>query len=464
MADTVPIMVGDSYLPLFQDRVRDKFVLIEGRRGTAKTRSILTLLVCRAIRYPKSRWLLWRRTRVRLAETVQETLEDQVLPLFRIPFRPIDRSSRTHYDLPGGSKFLLMGMDDTARGQSLEIAGGYGAEAGEVTNKDVVLSLVGAMRQDCGVPYHQMICDVNPVEPTHWSNQIAAPAGNELRAIRNPEDYRRLLAFNAAPPPEGRWKRIITTPYDNPGYFNPKSWEWTPRGKSYYDGLGHLTGHQRKRWLDGLWAAREGVVFPEFDSEAHVIDDFEPPTDWPMVLAFDPGYGTTAVLWIAIAPDGSHFVVDEIYEGGKSMEAHCSEIHRRNKAAGRNVRRYFGDPNEMFSTRAQGPSCAKQALDYGLRFVPWPADKGSAFDAGVEHIRHVLANGLKSPPVSPRLYICRKCIGLQNNLSAWAYKRNANGELLPGADSYEKMNDHAIDCLRGTLQSNFLERALRSGE
>ena len=57
-------------------------------------------------------------------------------------------------------------------------------------------------------------------------------------------------------------------------------------------------------WLDGLWAIAEGAVFEEdFDANVHVIDDFEPPSDWPIITCYDPGYDTTAVEWMAGAPD-----------------------------------------------------------------------------------------------------------------------------------------------------------------
>ena len=63
------ILLSDSYLPLADWSIRDGFVLIEGRRGTGKTRAILSILLARALAYPGSRWLLARSTRTRASST-----------------------------------------------------------------------------------------------------------------------------------------------------------------------------------------------------------------------------------------------------------------------------------------------------------------------------------------------------------------------------------------------------------
>jgi hypothetical protein len=454
MTETHAIEVGDSYLGLFDGgAVRDQFVLIEGKRGTAKTRSILTALVCRALKYPGSRWLLSRSTRTLLSDTVLVTLAAQVLPLFRLKIPKGNPENWHRIELGNGSEFIPMGLDDPSRGQSREVAGIYVAEGVEIPLLNTITSLAGAMRQDCGVPFFQCIVDCNPGSPNHPLNLAAESVPDTMRKIHSLAEYQRLVEHNQRPSATpGKWKRIVTQHYDNPGYFDPAAWKWTSLGAQYLKTLENLTGHFKARWLYGLWKAAEGAVFPEFDPDVHVCDDFEPPSDWPMVLAFDPGWGTTACLWVAVSPNGCFYVIDEIYEGQKSMEEHCEEIKKRNRDAGRHVVQFFGDPNEMFSSRAQGPSCADQASKYGIRFVPWPADKGSSFTAGVEAIRHVLSAG--------KIRVCRRCTGLQSNFSAWSYKKNAKGEMLEGADQYEKGNDHAMDCLRGVLSSGRLTQGV----
>jgi hypothetical protein len=456
---SVRLSIGESYVPFIRGTQRDDFVFIEGRRGTAKTSSILKIILKRAIECPGSRWQIARSTRVRLTDSVLNTLDKQVLPALGLPVPTASGAHRTGYDLPNGSRLIFVALDDISRSQSVEIDGGYISEAVEIDNRDAAFSLAGSMRSHgVYVPFRQMLIDYNPGAPSHWVNKEGEDVPDSLRCIETPEDYLRTLAHNAAPAKGGKIKRIITSWPDNPGYFDTAKWELLPEGKDYIRRLGFLSTVMQKRWIKGLWSANVGTVFPEFDRDTHVIDDFEPPSDWPQALGFDPGYGTTGVLWMCRSPDGGIIAYDGIYEGGKSMEEHCAEINRRNKLYGRNVLRSFGDPNEMFSSRAQGPSCANQAKKYGLRFLPWPADKGSAFDAGVEAVRHLLANAAKSPAESPYLRVCRRCKGLIDNFESWAYKTNAAGDLRSGADQYEDANDHALDPCRGVIQSGFLQR------
>jgi hypothetical protein len=61
----------------------------------------------------------------------------------------------------------------------------------------------------------------------------------------------------------------------------------------------------------------------------------------------------TAILWVAIAPNETIFIVDEIYKSGRSIQEHAREIKAKN--SGRKVRLHYGDPQHMFSKTAQSP-------------------------------------------------------------------------------------------------------------
>ncbi len=119
---------------------------VEGNRGSAKTRSILTILILRALRWPKSRWALWRSSRSRLTETVLETLETQVLPLFAMSVPHVQ--NRTRYTLPNGSMLIPIGLDDIYRGTSAQFAGGYLNEGIEIGTLAEVESLISTLRQN----------------------------------------------------------------------------------------------------------------------------------------------------------------------------------------------------------------------------------------------------------------------------------------------------------------------------
>lgn len=431
----------------------DPEVLVEGRAGTGKTTGILMKVAHIAASYPGSRILLCRETRASMTESVLVTWEKSILGLDHpLVLNGPRRDYRDSYDFPGGGTVVIGGLDKPAKLFSTEWDMVYVAEAIETSENS--WELFGRAMRNHKVPYQQRIADVNPGPPDHWLNARADACGNEFRTVRTLADYVRTQGYNRKPR-DGKMKRMVSLHQDNPAYWDMEAWDWTENGKLFISELKSMSGHRRKRMLDGLWVAESGVVFPEYDEDVHVIDDFEPPRTWPQILCYDPGYGTTSVLWLAISPDGGIFAYDQIYEGGRSVQYHCQEILRRP----RNIARYFGDPNEMFSNRAQGVSCARQALECGLRFVEWPADSGAAFDAGVDMIRAYLENTTNGKK-SPYLQICRRCTGLRSNFQNWSFKRNSAGELVAGADKYEKGNDHAMDCLRGGLSSRFLQKSL----
>lgn len=439
------IMTGDSYLPLWQGQHQDRFVLVEGRRGTGKTRAILTYLVAQAIRYPGSRWMLARSTRTLLSATVLQTLYRQVLPLFGIP-RPAASPSQVDVIPVHGSFLVPMGMDTISRNQSAEFSGGYVAEATEIALQDDVTSLTGAMREASGVPYHQIIVDCNPGAPGHWLNKVAEPAGNELRVIETQADYRRTLRHNRRQVAEGGpWKRIITHTADNPYYWDAPAWQPTKAGAEYLAGLKQLTGHLRDRWLYGLWTAAEGNVYAEFSEQQHVIEPFDVPADWPWWVMFDPGKDhPCGVSWITRGPAGCLYIADEMYGSGHEIRDVVKHIEERRP--GRSVVRLMGDPQMVASnTMYAEKSIAAQFRDFGLTLATWPRT-GRNSAAMVEAVRTLLTT-----KPEPMLKVFRSCPNHIMEFQSWRYKRTAAGELPPGDDQFEDKDNHLMDCVRGGI-------------
>jgi hypothetical protein len=458
------LVIGASYIPLLDGTLQDQFVLIESRRGTGKTRAILTVMVARALQHPGSRWLIVRSSRTRLTDSAIATFVDQVLPLFGLPVPACSREQISTYTFPadrGGAQFIFQGLDDPNRQQSVECAGVYVVEGVEIHSIDVITALAASMRQACvpPLPFFQCIVDCNPGAPGHSLNQVAEAAGDDLRIVATKEQYQRVLEHNRAPAPEGKWKRIITHHADNPGYFDVVKWIWTKAGEQYLKTLSFLTGYLRNRWLYGLWSAAEGVVFPEFDESIHVVEDFAPPADWPWFVGWDPGFAhPTGIPWVCVDPLGDLYVGDEIYEGGKSIAQHAETVLK--KCVGRTIRRKFGDPHEFFSRRAQGESCAVQASNAGLgTFTPWAAQEKTAM---VNAYRQLLQNSVTLAQTGQRkgvcLYVMRRCKNTIMEHQSWAFKKNAKGELPEGDEKYEDANNHLVgDPLVGMVATGQLK-------
>jgi hypothetical protein len=287
--------------------------------------------------------------------------------------------------------------------------------------------------------------------------------------VQTVADYQRLLAFNRSPASPGKWKRIVTKIQDNVGYFDLQNWVLRPLGRAYLDTLSHLTGHLRRQWIDGDWVAAEGIVYPEFDADRHVIPYFPIPRDWPCILAEDPGFDhPTAIIVAAVAP---YSVAWQEPETNKEHRVHklffCGEIVRRNTSVEQdaddirkllmpkfNIVKMLGDPHYMFSRNKHnsGVTIAAQRRKSGHRFVPAPAASSQAdIAAQVELVRF----GLRSSDErgEPLYQVFDTCPYLINSFQTWGYERNAAGEITGGEDRFAEEAKDEMDATRMIVSS-----------
>jgi PBSX family phage terminase large subunit len=417
----------------------DREILLEGRAGTAKTTGICTKILHNCRKYPGSRHLICRETRTRLTESVMVTFE-RLLGETHPEVMRVKRLQRHSHRL-WGSEVVWGGLDEPERLFSTEWDTVYVNEANEISLE--AWELFGRAMRHGKMPYQQRVADVNPTFPGHWLNKRASACSDALRRIVTREDYNRLQAYNHGPQP-GIMRRLVSVHQDNPGYWDMERWGYTPKGKEYIEEvLAKMSGHLRQRMFEGLWRAASGTVYPEFSVDRHVIAPFPNgvPLDWPIFAGWDPGYDhPTAILFIAVAPNGALYVIDEIYEGGKAVSEHCKTIRARN--ACRTVRRYFGDPQHAFSSTAQSPeSIASQAKKCGIRMTPWP--RSTDVEAMVNAVRQLLVEG--------KLKVFSTCTNTIDEFQAWRYKRTSKGEPPAGDDAFEDANNHAMDVIKGLV-------------
>lgn len=78
----------------------------------------------------------------------------------------------------------------------------------------------------------------------------------------------------------------------------------------------------RRRLLEGDWNINEGIAFPEFIRELHIIPPFEIPAHWFRFKGIDYGYAApSACMWCAVDPsDGTIIVYRELYQSGLTGE------------------------------------------------------------------------------------------------------------------------------------------------
>jgi len=276
-------------------RCRALQLLVPGPAGTGKSRCTLEKQNAFLLKYPKTRGLLVRKTRVSMTETTLVTFENYVA--VGIQTTNQQRKNRTSYNYPNGSTLVLGGMDNPERLMSSEYDFIVVPEATELTENDLEM-LLTRLRNGMG-PYHQLIAECNPAAPTHW--------------LRRRVD-------------RGVMVEIPSVHKDNPKFWDGLN--WTAAGKAYMETLSaSLSGHRRARLLDGKWAAAEGLVYPEFSRDTHVLTTNVVPDSWRRIVSIDFGYVHPFVAqWWAIDEDGRMYLYRELYRSQRIVADHAKQI------------------------------------------------------------------------------------------------------------------------------------------
>lgn len=265
----------------------DTVVAVVGPAGTGKSFAALYKMHTLALSKPGFRGLLARKTRASLSTSGLVTYERFVLgPGNPILYSGGSRVHRHSYVYPNGSELEIGGLDPTNIDKILssEYDVIFVQQAEQITRPDYE-TLITRLRSGV-LGFEQLVLDVNPAGAKHWIKQ-------DIDA--------------------GKIRHLKSVHKDNPRYFDGN--EWTAEGLRYLAKLDMLTGVRRKRLLLGEWATPEGAVYPQFDSEVHMVDRFAIPDEWPRFMSIDFGYTNPFVcLWAALNPiTRDLYVYREIY-------------------------------------------------------------------------------------------------------------------------------------------------------
>jgi len=291
-------------------------VLVEGPRGTGKSRQIMALLRAFCESFPGCRGYIIRNKRASMGGTTLVEWEKALGP-GHPALRGADKSKRAFYRFPNGSEVWLAGLDEDERLKSSSLDWIYYEEGTESPTGSKWDTLVGCMRSWV-MPVQVMITSTNPKHPGHWLNKRA-----DIGTI----------------------SRIKTRFQDNPVWYEADLVTPTAQGKAFIDSLSQLTGHKRRRDYEGVWSAAEGTVFDEFDESVHLIDaqivknlkgDFVQSDRWPGRLipinwygiGMDFGWSAPGVLqvWACNDRQDLRFRVAEVYQTGWQLDQWAEAI------------------------------------------------------------------------------------------------------------------------------------------
>jgi len=372
--------------------------------------------------YPESRHLFLRKTRASLTESGLVTYENHVLgsdhPI--LTSSPNLRKVRQSYRYANGSQIIVGGMDNPERTLSTEYDTIYVQEVTELELEEYE-TLMRALRNG-KMPYTQMLSDCNPTYPHHWV-------------------YKR---FNGDRP---KLTNFTTTHKDNPRFWDRLAGRWTVEGERYLATLGNMTGHRRKRFLEGVWAAAEGLVYERFGPHNLLPRGWQPPKEWKRYHALDFGYvNPLCYQFWAEDHDGRLYLYREIYRTGMLVEDLAKYVAQEIRPNSQGV---AAEPRpQAIVTDHDDEDRATFEKHSGLKVTP--ADKGII--AGIQDVqkRLELQNDGK-----PRLYVVAGANFRSDPVLSAAGKPICTEEEFAGyvwdPDGYDEPvdeNNHGMDAAR----------------
>lgn len=148
----------------------------------------------------------------------------------------------------------------------------------------------------------------------------------------------------------------------------------TESDPDYERRLSALPDRERRALLYGDWSVFDGQYFAEFDPRIHVITPFEIPAHWRKYRTVDYGLDRLACLWIAVSPDGRAYVYREYCESNLTISAAAEAILERTPH-GEDIYATLAPPDLFSRSQESGRSKATLFSEYGVCFTKTSNDR-----------------------------------------------------------------------------------------
>jgi PBSX family phage terminase large subunit len=286
-------------------------ILVAGPAGTGKSRGLLEKVALCAWKYPRSKWLLLRKTNVSLAATGLQTWENFVIPEAMasgaIVYFGGSKREPPAYKFSNGSRVVVGGMDNPMKVMSSDYDGIYAQESNEFDENE--WEACTTRLRNGRMPYQQLLADCNPQEPTHW---LKVRCDRGVTAYYHSTHEENPLYFDEITHSDGRIEYKVT-----------------PAGAAYIAKLNNLTGVRYQRLRLGNWVAAEGVIYEQWNPARHLVHSYRVPDDWPRYWVIDFGHVNPMVVqhW-AEKPDGDLVMYREFYHTGWTVDEMADRVLR----------------------------------------------------------------------------------------------------------------------------------------
>lgn len=395
-----PIILLPKQMEFVSDTTT-RHLLYSGAFGAAKSRALCYKLRARASKKGAVEFLCRKTLEALKKSTIKTLLEaDGDLPPVLLPGTYEHNKSEKTIRIKGGGQIMYFGLDDPAKLGSVNGTGCAIDELVDITADDYLM-LDGRVRMIVTGCTRQLYSACNPGAPSHWAavKWGLNPGGKIL---------------------DDTHKVIQTTTLDN--VFLVRS------APDYVASLMKMTGVSFDRYVMGKWVGSDGLVYDQWDRNAHVTTDANPAES--TVYAIDPGYTDP-------------FVILELQVDGDKRVHVSREFYKRkvtNDDAIRVLQGMMVDPACDVVVDTAEPQLIESLQRLGIRATA--AIKGP--DSITNGINRVQARLVDPGDGRRRLTVSPECSNTIMEFESYEWMKNKNGLKDKPVDS----NNHALDALR----------------
>lgn len=209
---------------------------------------------------------------------------------------------------------------------------------------------------------------------------------------------------------------------------------------------------ERAQRVSGKFAAKGGLVFPEFGT-AHILegpdwDNWMPPPTWRVYMSIDHGINNpTAVLWHAVSPDNVVITFAEHYRRNMIVRQHAQVIKDFEKQHNLEVFLRPGDPAMKQRNGVTGTSIVEAFSEEGIYLSVDTIPR--TVSTGIDRMRTYMRIGDNGKP--HWMILKNGAPNLIKELKKLHWKTYSSSKLNDSQNRYDevhKKDDHAFDSSR----------------
>jgi phage terminase large subunit-like protein len=208
-----------------------------------------------------------------------------------------------------------------------------------------------------------------------------------------------------------------------------------------------LTHEEKEARIHGRFMHLTGLIYKEFTPDVHICEPPQVQPHWTRYMAIDPHERTpTAVMWVAVDPQGRHWIYDELWLRDMDIEQMAYAIQAQEGKLRASVR--LIDPHaDKDNVAAGGFNFRKELMRHGV----FCQRANSDTMLGKARIRQVLTPRYSSvvKGMLPQLRVSRECTQTIFEFQHYIWdEHKRNKEEYAPKETVKKKNDHFMDCLR----------------